>query len=121
MNTRKNYRLKEYDYSENGCYFITICTKDRKNIFWETNDIKYVGEACSRPCGADSYNFSENNVGAACSCSQGADSFNLTENNVSISRVIKQFKMAVSKKIGYSIWQKLFYDNILRNERTLKR
>ena len=29
---RKSTRLKEYNYSLNGYYFITICTKDRKNI-----------------------------------------------------------------------------------------
>ena len=30
---RKNIRLEEYDYSEPGAYFITICTKDRKMLF----------------------------------------------------------------------------------------
>jgi len=29
---RKRIRLKEYDYSQEGYYFITICTKDRKEI-----------------------------------------------------------------------------------------
>ncbi len=29
---RKPTRLKEYDYSTPGAYFITICTKDRKEI-----------------------------------------------------------------------------------------
>ena len=29
---RKPTRLKKYDYSQNGYYFITICTKDRKRI-----------------------------------------------------------------------------------------
>jgi len=29
----KQYRLPGYDYSENGYYFITICTKDRENYF----------------------------------------------------------------------------------------
>ena len=32
---RKSIRLKDYDYSDNGCYFITICTKNRKNILSE--------------------------------------------------------------------------------------
>ncbi len=31
---RKPTRLKGYDYSSAGAYFITICTKDRKCIFW---------------------------------------------------------------------------------------
>ena len=29
---RKQIRLKYYDYSTEGMYFITICTKDRKQI-----------------------------------------------------------------------------------------
>jgi REP element-mobilizing transposase RayT len=30
---RKNIRLKGYDYSKEGYYFITICTKNRLNLF----------------------------------------------------------------------------------------
>ena len=40
---RKPNRLKAYDYSQNGAYFVTVCTKDRKNLFWN------VGEAISLP------------------------------------------------------------------------
>ena len=29
---RKHPRLKEYDYSQNGCYFVTICTEKRVQI-----------------------------------------------------------------------------------------
>ena len=29
---RKHPRLKDFDYSRNGCYFITVCTKDRAQI-----------------------------------------------------------------------------------------
>ena len=43
---RKRNRLKDYDYSSNGAYFIfiTICTEDRKNIFWEKQQPDFVGE-----------------------------------------------------------------------------
>ncbi len=30
---RKPTRLKDFDYSKCGAYFITICTKDRKSLF----------------------------------------------------------------------------------------
>ena len=30
---RKQIRLKKYDYSQNGFYFITICTHNRQNLF----------------------------------------------------------------------------------------
>ncbi len=32
METRKHIRLKEYDYSQNGYYFITICTVNKQKI-----------------------------------------------------------------------------------------
>jgi len=35
LKTRKSNRLKNHDYSLNGYYFITICSKNRRNIFGE--------------------------------------------------------------------------------------
>ena len=31
---RKQIRLKDYDYSTFGAYFITICTANREKILW---------------------------------------------------------------------------------------
>ncbi len=49
MNTelpnRKKLRLQNYDYSRNGCYFVTVCTHERQILFKET-----VGATlCGRP------------------------------------------------------------------------
>ena len=44
LTVRKRNRLKDYDYSSDGAYFITICTKDRKNIFWDKEQPDFVGE-----------------------------------------------------------------------------
>jgi putative transposase len=30
---RKNIRLKNYDYSQNGLYFITVCTHGKVKLF----------------------------------------------------------------------------------------
>jgi REP element-mobilizing transposase RayT len=35
LKNRKSIRLKNWDYSSNGVYFITICTKNRKCLFGE--------------------------------------------------------------------------------------
>ena len=35
MQIRKSIRLKEYDYSLAGYYFVTICTKDKKCTLWD--------------------------------------------------------------------------------------
>ena len=34
-----------------------------------------------------------------------------------MSKMIKIFKEAVTKQIGESIWQKLFYDHVIRDQR----
>ncbi len=31
--TRKPTRLQNYDYSQNGCYFLTICTAQKRSLF----------------------------------------------------------------------------------------
>ena len=33
-------RLQNWDYSDNGYYFITICTKERKHYFGEIINLK---------------------------------------------------------------------------------
>lgn len=44
------------------------------------------------------------------------DSNGRTQFAPTISRIIKQFKGSITKQIGFSIWQKSFYDRIIRNE-----
>lgn len=44
MPTRKDVRLSEYDYSSQGCYFITICTKDK---------VQYLGRIRETICDDD--------------------------------------------------------------------
>ncbi len=57
---RKSTRLKNFDYSSVGAYFVTICTKDRKQIlsdivmprFTAKNDLQHlntVGEGLATP------------------------------------------------------------------------
>ncbi len=36
---RKYIRLKEYDYTQNGVYFITICTQEKQHLFWNVGAI----------------------------------------------------------------------------------
>lgn len=36
--SRKDIRLGDFDYSRDGAYFVTVCTKNKMCIFWEKND-----------------------------------------------------------------------------------
>ena len=52
---RKKNRLQEYDYSQPGAYFITICTKNKEKLLWKGNvdplnfDWELVGGALRAP------------------------------------------------------------------------
>ena len=36
---------------------------------------------------------------------------------ITLSNIIQQFKGMVTKEIGYGMWQKLFHEHIIRNEK----
>jgi len=38
-----------------------------------------------------------------------------------VSRMVKQFKGLVTKRIGFSLWQKSFHDHIIRDESEYRR
>ena len=142
---RKHIRLKDYDYSTPGAYFITICAESRKNLFWDGNiDItkfhwNAVGANCVRP-----QNLPLSDIGQL--IIEELEVWNKTYTDVSlhsfvvmpnhihimlvitgtedgrtqfaptISRMVKQFKGSVTKKIGKPIWQKSFFEHIIRNQ-----
>lgn len=39
------------------------------------------------------------------------------KNYITLSKIIQQLKGIVTKKLGYSVWQRRFYDHIIRNEK----
>ena len=137
---RKNIRLTDYDYSQNGAYFITICVKDRHEILWEDTS---VGAACGRPMSSehalsetgltiddeinrigkiyetvkiDKYVIMPNHIHMIIILNDAANLDGRPQAAPTISRIINKFKGSITKQIGYSIWQKLFYDHIILNE-----
>ena len=50
---RKPNRLPNYDYSQAGYYFITLCTKDKQPLFWQPS----VGADIIRPHGESPFPF----------------------------------------------------------------
>jgi len=46
---RKKNRLKGYDYADNGAYFVTICTKDKKKILSRIISKNIVGDGLPVP------------------------------------------------------------------------
>ena len=128
---RKKNRLENYDYSQYGAYFITICVKNRKKILSQI-----VGADTIRPYEiilsqyGKIVNKAINNI-ANIYENISVDKYvimpdhvhmilRITNNGgrmVSAPTVIAGIKRYVSKKCGVSIWQKSYYDHIIRNQK----
>lgn len=131
---RKPNRLTEYDYSQPGAYFITICTKNKEKLFWED-----VGASIARP-EKPQLSFYGNVVQEAILNipkiypTISVDNYVVMPNHIhlllqihtddsgramlapTISKVVQQMKGYVTKQLGVSIWQKLFHDHVVRRE-----
>ncbi len=131
---RKQTRLADYSYSTPGAYFITVCTIDRQNLFWAQ-----VGADIIRPEGIPLNALGKLAEQAIQSISQhysalSVDCYVIMPNHIhlllqihtdhdgrilsapTISRVVGQFKRRVSKQAGFPLWQKGFYDHVIRGE-----
>ena len=139
---RKKIRLQNYDYSSAGAYFITICTKDMRKIFGVVENVPLssaiVGANCVRPMlskigmvaekeihtlsnvygsvKVDKYVIMPNHIHFLISIIYDDNDGGRTKFAPTISRVMKQFKGSITKQIGMPIWQRSFYDHIIRDE-----
>lgn len=135
INTRKKHRLEKYDYSSVGAYFVTICTAERKQLFW----LDPVGASIARPEDVVLSDLGKivfdgiKNISRVYSA-VSVDSYVIMPDHVhllirihcdengrpmvapTVGNIVRQFKGYVTKQIGKSIWQKLFYDHVIRND-----
>ena len=139
---RKNIRLKNYDYSQAGYYFVTICTKDRLGLF---GDIVLGSEdSALLPT------TTPNKIGdIVCECwnkineiydNVKIDAFCLMPNHIhgiiiisetdgqsrpSLPKIIQGFKSVSTRmcfKYNYkTIWQKNYYEHIIRSQEEYER
>ena len=130
---RKKNRLENYDYSSCGAYFITVCTINRRNYFWNK-----VGATTGRPQNVELSFYGKIVDGAIKKIPSeysmlSLESYVIMPNHIhillricpdengrpmvapTISRIINQLKGAASKQAGAKIWQKSFYDHVIKN------
>jgi REP element-mobilizing transposase RayT len=138
---RKPNRLKGFNYSSNGYYYVTICVNKRKCIFgeivnkkmnlnkygnfvkqqwlWLENQYKYIK--------LDEFQIMPNHIHGIIiiipTVGTGLD-LSLQEKYLSLSNIVGAYKTTSSKLIhnlGLNSfkWQRSFYDHIIRNEKTL--
>ena len=139
---RKPTRLKDYDYSTAGYYFITICTNNRKNSFCnivgdgalDLPKIKLtdIGEFAKQELlnierhydniKIDKFVIMPNHIHLIIQITERINPFPTI--NFNISNVVGKFKAAVTRNVGNAfmhseknqIWQRSFHDHIIRGE-----
>ena len=127
---RKANRLGQYDYDQAGCYFITLCTRDRQRILSHIvgDDAhivptpigqvleKYIRSAPE----VETYVIMPDHVHLMIRLENGpmwasAPTEHRPRHN-RIASIVRSIKVLTSKEIGLSIFQRSYYDHIIRNE-----
>lgn len=135
---RKKNRMSGYDYSLCGAYFVTICVKNKEQLLWRNAETivrveeiiltdygriveKYINEInfCYSCVSVSKYVIMPDHIHLIVCISPSVEQYEKGRLVAAptLSNVIGQMKRAVSKEIGFSIWQKTFYDHIIRDER----
>ena len=139
---RKPQRLKNYDYSCNGAYFITICTQDRLPLFGGIADGAAVLDRAGRMVEERLLNIARAGISVEKHCVMpdhihaiillSEDGTTQGSFPTTVSALVQSFKSVTTKlyidgvKSGYyppfvkKIWQKSFHDRILRDERAYR-
>lgn len=135
---RFSFRLKDYDYSQNGAYFITICVQDKKYLFGEIVNHKMqlnkAGKMIDHQwhCLAkrykqielDEYIVMPNHlhgiliVGAA----RGKNTINEiigAFKSISTGQYIKGVKNSNFRCFDRRLWQRNYYEHVIRNYKSL--
>ena len=131
FSNRKNLRLSDYDYKSNGAYFLTVCTKDKKHILGkivggdayiaphiELSEYGAVVEKYIKGIrGIDVYSIMPNHIHLIIRIGFDTDGTMWASSPTqSIPQLIKSFKTLVSKECGQRIFQRSYYDHIIRND-----
>ena len=138
---RKRIRLTDYDYSTSGVYFITTCSRDREPLFWSKTFPVAAGAAISRPLNAVPIPYKltahgeivEQAINNIPECYSGVsiDKYVIMPDHVhllmrienngrliaapTVNTVVGQMKRWASKQAGISLWQKSYYEHVIRN------
>ena len=132
---RKPNRLPGYEYQSENYYFVTICTKDKKSLFGTVGNLNiysfYAKEALLqisehfKQVQIDSYVIMPNHIHAiiVIGCS---DETHDGKGSLTLSTIIGSYKSGVTRRIhqrepNLAVWQKSFYDHVIRNEESCHR
>lgn len=156
---RRSIRLKGYDYSQAGAYYITVCTQDRECLFGNVTDgqmqlsdagriiqsVWYALPQFYEDIELDAFVVMPNHVHGVVVIGPAVGAIHESpepaihksplppvrvaeRRRMLLSKIVGRFKMVTGKQInvlratpGRPVWQRSYYEHIIRNDESLKR
>ena len=140
---RQPNRLKNYNYNQNGAYFVTICTRDRKKILSEIAvgtpvpgcpqavlpQLLWYGQIAEKYIHEINAHYDHLSIDKSVimpdhihflislnGCDEtGIVSADIDRTSV-IARFVGTFKRFCNKEYKENIWQDRYYDHVIRNQ-----
>ena len=131
---RKKNRLIDYDYSQAGAYFVTVCTQNRACILSSVvgaDDhigprvhLTPIGHVVKKYIelipGIGHYVIMPNHVHMILHISANSPAegpmWSSAPTNANVKNMIRTWKTLITKELGNCIWQRSYYDHVIRNE-----
>ena len=121
---RQRMRFAGYDYSRAGAYFVTVCALDRKCLFGASESDELRSTVIGQIVASCWIEIPKHFPNAA------LDEFVVTPNHLHgivlldvgagharpLPVITGPFKSAVSRQAGFSVWQRSYWDHIIRSE-----
>ncbi len=140
MPQRRPNRIENYDYSQCGAYFVTVCTQERKKILSKISVGTPVPGCPKKPCpellwhgeiadkfirqmdsfykhlSVDKYVIMPDHVHFLITIHDGHPGRGVPTRTSAIARFVGTFKRFCNKEYGKNIWQSRYYDHVVRNQ-----
>ena len=132
-------RLKGFDYSSQGCYFVTVCTHNKRDIFGNVDALSDMGRIASEELElvekripgvkVEKYIVMPNHIHAIivigceyCDNELNVETYFNQQEFMNLEQIVQLYKSGVTRRIHkeldetVEVWQKSFYDVILDNK-----
>ena len=138
---RKHPRLKDYDYSSDGYYFVTMCVDGMRQILGKVDvgrdalippsvklskageiTRKYIEKINSvyENVKIDKYVIMPNHVHMIIVIEPNQERGGMRASRPTLFTVVRSTKAMITREIGCSIWQDSYYESIIRGDNSYK-
>jgi putative transposase len=120
---RRSIRLRNYDYTQCGRYFVTICVQNRECLLgsirqghFSASELGKVVQQALKAMTIESWVVMPNHLHFVLEIHQ--------QSHIALGELVRQFKYDTTKQInvlrnspGVKVWQRNYYENIIRTDR----